>query len=111
MKRGKRRKGWEREEEERKGGEGGSCVIDISDGHWASSLPSGSVMILDDHLCSSWSNFVHDVASKRYVFLLKNTFHPSRTLLLEGPNYVKNYFSSFHKHHLFPEKNDRVLIT
>ena len=42
-------------------------------------------MTLEGDLCSSWSNFVHDAASKRYVFLLENsTFHLSRTLMLAG---------------------------
>ena len=56
--------------ERRGGGEGGSCVLDMSDGQWASNLRSGSVMSLGCHLCSSWSNFVHDIASKRFVFQL-----------------------------------------
>ena len=92
MKRGKRRKGREREER-RGGGEGGSCVLDISDGHWASNCRIGSDVSLEGNLRSSWSNFVHDIASKRYVFLLKNsTFHYHRSLFLEGPNNVKKMF-------------------
>ena len=81
MKRGKKRKGRERE----RGGGGGARVLDISDGHWASICRIESEVSLEGHLCSSFSNFVHDVASKRYVFLLENsTFHLSRTLLLAG---------------------------
>ena len=41
------------EERRRMEEERGSCVLDISDGQWASNLPSGSVMILGCHLCSS----------------------------------------------------------
>ena len=71
--------------EREEGGEGGSRVTDISDGHWASIRRTGSEVSLASHLCSSWSNFIHDIASKRYVFLLENsTFHLSRTLLLAG---------------------------
>ena len=33
---------------------------------------------------------------KKYVFLMKNSnFHLSRTLFLEGPNYMKNIFPHF----------------
>ena len=64
---------------------GGSCVLDISDGHWASNCRIGSELSLDGHLYSSLSNFVHDVASKKYVFLMKNsTFHLRRTLFFGG---------------------------
>ena len=63
-------------------------------------------------LCSSLSNFVHDIASKKYVFLLKNsTVHQIRTLMLEGPNFVKFFLFLISKTSLFPRKNDRVLIT
>ena len=73
-----------RKDEEAKG------VLDISDGQRASICRIGSKVSLDDHLCLSWSNFVHDIALKRYVFLLKNsTFHKIRPLLLGGPNLVK----------------------
>ena len=71
--------------EEEGGGEGGSRVLDISDGQRASIRRTGSVMTLEGDLCSSVSNFVRDVASKMYVFQLENsTFHLSRTLLLAG---------------------------
>ena len=80
-----------------------SSVLDFSDGHCASICRIGSEVSLEGNLCSSWSNFVHDIASTRYAFLLKNsTFHQIRTLFLEGPNLVK--FFSFHKHHFFLEK-------
>ena len=65
MRRGKQRKG-----RERRGG-GGSRVVDISDGLWASIRRTGSEVSLEGNLCSSWSNFGHDIASKRYVFLLE----------------------------------------
>ena len=55
------------------GGRGGSRVLDISDGHWASIRRVGSEVSLEGDLCSSLSNFVHDIASKKYVFLLKNS--------------------------------------
>ena len=66
----------ERKEEKGKGeggigegrGEGGSRVLDILDGHWASVCRIGSVMTLEGDLCSSWSNFVRDIASKMYFF-------------------------------------------
>ena len=106
MKRGERWKGREREgEERRRRRERGSCVLDISDGHWASICRTRSVMSLGGNLCLPWLNFVHDIASKRYVFFfLKNrTFHLNRTLFSEGPNKVKK-FSSFHEHHFFPKK-------
>ena len=62
------------------GGKGGYCVLDISDGHWVSNCRIASDVSLESNFCSSWSNFVHDIASKRYVFLLKNsTFHLSKT--------------------------------
>ena len=98
MKRRKKRKGGE--ERRRRGcGKGGYCVLDISDGHWASHCQIGSVMISGSHFCSSWSNFVDHFASKRYAFLLKNsTFHQIRTLMLKGPNFVKFFSLSFHKH-------------
>ena len=67
-------------------------------------------MILGSHFCSSWSNFVDHGASKRYVFLLKNSMvHEIRTLMLEGPNFVNFFLVS--KTSLFHRKNDRVLIT
>ena len=76
-----------RGKEEEGGGEGGSRVLDISDGQRASIRRTGSVMTLEGDLCSSMSNFVDHFALKRCVFLLENsTFHLSRTLLLEGPN-------------------------
>ena len=35
------------------------------------------MMSLGGNLCLSWSNFVHDIASKKYVFILRNsTFSP-----------------------------------
>ena len=65
--------------------EGGSRVLDISDGQRAGIRRTGSEVSLEGKLCSSWSNFVHDVASKRHVFLLENgTFHLGRTLMLAG---------------------------
>ena len=83
----RRGKGREREREKERGGEGGSCVLDILYGVWASICRMGSVMSLGCHLCSSWSNFGHDIASRKYVFQLKNsTFHLHRTHFLEGPN-------------------------
>ena len=57
-----------RGKEEEGGGQGGSRVLDISDGQRASIRRTGSVMTLEGDLCSSMSNFVHDVASKMYVF-------------------------------------------
>ena len=74
-----------RGEEEEGGGKGGSRVLDILDGHWASVCRIGSEVSLEGDLCSSWSNFVDHFALKRCVFLLENsTFHLSRTLLLAG---------------------------
>ena len=68
------------------GGEGGSRVLDISDGHWASIRHTGSDVSLDSHFCSSWSNFVHDVASKMYVFQLKDSiFHQIGPSCWQGP--------------------------
>ena len=94
-----------RGKEEEGGGEGGSRVLDISDGQRTSIRRTGSVMTLEGDLCSSMSNFVHDVASKMYVFQLENSMvHEIRTLMLEGPNFVKFFFFSFQKHHFFPEK-------
>ena len=63
------------------GGEGGTCVLDISDGHWASISRIGSVMSVGDHLGSSWSNFVHDIA-------------PNRTSCWQGPNKWKIFLIS-----------------
>ena len=81
MKRGKRWKGREREGEERED----HVFLTFSDGHWASNLQSRSRVSLDDHLCSSRSNFVHHFASERYVFSSeKHIFSPNRTLLLAG---------------------------
>ena len=58
-------------------------------------------MTLEGDLCSSWSNFVRDVASKMYFFQLKDSiFSPNRALMLAGSLNVK-----------FPRKNDMVLIT
>ena len=70
----------------REGGGGeGSRVLDILDGQRASVGRIGCVMTLEGHLCSSMSNFVHDVASKMYVFQLKDKhFSPNRTLMLAG---------------------------
>ena len=69
------------------GGEGGYCVLDISDGHWESNCRIRSVMRLGGILCSSR----HRV--KKVRFSAENsTFHLSRTLFLEGPNYVKIFF-------------------
>ena len=74
-----------RRKEEEGGGEGGSRVLDISDGHWASIRRTGSEVSLEGHLCSSWSHLVDHFALKKCVFLLENsTFHLSRTLLLAG---------------------------
>ena len=73
------------------GGEGRSRVLDISDGQRASIRRTGSVMTLEGDLCSSWSNFVDDVASKIRTFFSWKTawVHEIRTLMLEGPNFVK----------------------
>ena len=72
--------------EEEGGGEGGSRVLDISDGQRASIRRTGSEVSLDSHFCSSWSNFVHDVASKMYVFQLKdNIFHQIGPSCWQGP--------------------------
>ena len=96
--------------EEDGGGEGGYCVLDILDGHWASIRRTGSVMTLEGDLCSSWSHLVQDVASKMYVFQLENSMvHEIRTLMLEGPNFVKFFLFLILKTSLFPRKNDRVL--
>ena len=66
---------------------------------------------MEGHSCSSWSNFVDHVASKMYVFQLKESiFHEIRTLMLEGPNFVKFFLFLILKTSLFPRKNDRVLI-
>ena len=67
---GKGEGGKGRGEKRRGGGEGGSCLLDISDGHWASISRIGSGVSSDDHLGSSWSNFVHDIVSKRNVFFI-----------------------------------------
>ena len=109
-KRGERWKGREREGEGRRRRER-SCVLDNSDGQRASIRRTGSEVSLEGNLCSSWSNVVHDVASKRYVFLMENsTFHLSKTLMLAGFLISEFFrFSSFQKHHFFPEENDRVL--
>ena len=65
-----------REGRVRERGRGGARVLDISDGQLASNLRSGSDVRLEGNLCSSWSNFVRDVASKRYVFQMKKSiFH------------------------------------
>ena len=73
-------------------------------------IGSGSVMTLEGDLCSSWSNFVDHVASKMYLFQLKNSMvHEIRTLMLEGPNFVKFFLSLILKTSLFPRKNDKVL--
>ena len=70
--------------------------LTISDGQRTSIRRTGSVMTLEGDLCSSMSNFVHDVASKMYVFQLENSMvHEIRTLMLEGPNFVKFFFFSF----------------
>ena len=70
--------------------ERGTRVLDISDGHWASIRRTGSEVSLEGHLCSSWSHLVDHFALKRCVFLLKNSMvHEIRTLMLEGPNFVK----------------------
>ena len=72
--------------EEEGGGEGGSRVLDISDGQRASIRRTGSVMTLEGDLCSSWSHVVHDVASKMYVFQLKdNIFHQIGPSCWQGP--------------------------
>ena len=72
--------------ERRGGGEGGSRVLDILDGHWASVCRIGSVMTLEGDLCSSWSNFVRDVASKMYFFQLKDSiFHQIGPSCWQGP--------------------------
>ena len=106
------RGGREEREEERGGGEGGSRVLDISDGQRASIRRTGSVMTLEGDLCSSWSNLVDHFASKMYVFQLENSMvHEIRTLMLEGPNFVKFFLFLILKTSLFPRKNDRVLIT
>ena len=72
-------------EEEGGGGEG-SRVLDILDGQRASVGRIGCVMTLEGHLCSSMSNFVHDIASKKYVFQLKdNIFHQIGPSCWQGP--------------------------
>ena len=97
---------------EEEGGERGSRVLDNSDGQRTSIRRTGSVMTLEGDLCSSMSNFVRDVASKMYVFQLENSMvHEIRTLMLEGPNFVKFFLFLILKTSLFPRKNDRVLIT
>ena len=74
-----------RGKEEEGGGEGGSRVLDILDGQRASVGRIGCVMTLEGDLCSLWSNFVHDVASKMYVFSAERQhFSPNRTLMLAG---------------------------
>ena len=101
-----------RGKEEEGGGERGSRVLDISDGQRTSIRRTGSVMTLEGDLCSSMSNFVRDVASKMYVFQLENSMvHEIRTLMLEGPNFVKFFLFLILKTSLFARKNDRVLIT
>ena len=62
-----------RGKEEEGGGEGGSRVLDISDGQRASICRTGSEVSLEGDLCSSWSNFVDHFALKRCVFLLENS--------------------------------------
>ena len=67
------------------GGEGGSRVLDIFDGHWASICRVGSEVSLEGNLCSSWSNFVRDVASKNVLFSdERQHFSPNRTLMFAG---------------------------
>ena len=76
----------ERGKEEEGGGRGGSRVLDISDGQRARVGRTGSVMTLEGDLCSSMSNFVRDVASKMYVFQLKdNIFHQIGPSCWQGP--------------------------
>ena len=76
-----------RGKEEEGGGEGGSRVLDISDGHWASIRRTGSEVSLEGHLCSSWSHLVDHFASKMYVFQLKdNIFHQIGPSCWQGPN-------------------------
>ena len=92
--------------------EGGTRVLDISDGQRVSIRRTGSEVSLDSHFCSSWSHLVDHFALKRCVFLLKNSMvHEIRTLMLEGPNFVKFFLFLIFKTSLFPRKNDRVLIT
>ena len=75
-----------RGKEERGGEEGGSRVLDISDGQRASIRRTGSVMTLEGDLCSSMSNFVDHFASKMYVFQLKdNIFHQIGPSCWQGP--------------------------
>ena len=84
--------------------------LTFSDGQRASIRRTGSVMTLEGDLCSSWSHLVQDVASTMYVFQLKNSMvHEIRTLMLEGPNFVKFFLFLILKTSLFPRKNDRVL--
>ena len=72
--------------EEEGGGEGGSRVLDISDGQRASIRRTGSVMTLEDDLCSSMSNFVDHFALKMYAFQLKdNIFHQIGPSCWQGP--------------------------
>ena len=62
-------------------------------------------MTLEGDLCSSMSNFIHDIASKMYVFQLENSMvHEIRTLMLEGPNFVKFFLFLIFKTSLFPRK-------
>ena len=69
------------------------------------SAAPGSVMTLEGDLCSSVSNFVRDVASKMYVFQLENSMvHEIRTLMLEGPNFVKFFLFLILKNITFSPK-------
>ena len=53
----------------------------------------------------SWSNFVHDVASKMYVFQLKDSiFSPNRTLMLAGSYLVKFFGFPHFKNITFSSK-------
>ena len=100
------RKGREGRGREREGGgEGGSRVLDISDGQRARVGRTGSEVSLEGDLCSSWSNFVDDVALKMYVFQLENSMvHEIRTLMLEGPNFVKFFLFLILKTSFFSPK-------
>ena len=66
--------------------EGGTRVLDILDGQRASIRRRRSEVSLGDHFGSSWSNFVDHVASKMYVFQLKESiFHQIGPSCWQGP--------------------------
>ena len=75
-----------RGKEERGGGEGGSRVLDISDGHWASVGPHRIGRQLGQSLFALHGQISFmTLLQKMYVFQLKdNIFSPNRTLMLAG---------------------------